>query len=51
MKAQPRWLKSVIAASAAPAPAMPWTRGQRRKPASLQTSEQTPARKVAVAAR
>lgn len=47
MKTERRWLKSVIAASAAPAPVMPWTRGKRRKPAALQIAVP----KVAVAAR
>jgi hypothetical protein len=43
MTLQRRWLKSIIAASAAPAPAMPWTRGQRRKPKSLAGLVQKPA--------
>jgi hypothetical protein len=47
MKTQRRWLKSVITASAAPALAMPWTRGQRRKPLALQV----PAVKASIAAR
>lgn len=47
MKPQRRWLKSAIAASEAPAPAMPWTRGQRRKPLALRITSP----KVAIAAR
>jgi hypothetical protein len=43
MKTQRRWLKSVIAASEAQVPAMPWTRGQRRKPKSLTVSAPKPA--------
>lgn len=35
MKKERRWLKSVIAASEQPQPALPWTRGARRKPAAL----------------
>jgi hypothetical protein len=37
MKKERRWLKSVISASVADAPAMPWQRGERRKPASVKT--------------
>ncbi|MCU0802259.1 MAG: hypothetical protein MUD11_10860 [Rhodobacteraceae bacterium] len=43
MKKERRWLKSVLASSAAQTPAMPWTRGQRRKPALLIKSGQKPA--------
>lgn len=35
MKKQPRWMKSVLAASAEPQVALPWARGQRRRPAAL----------------
>ncbi|MDR0809161.1 MAG: hypothetical protein LBE86_08570 [Gemmobacter sp.] len=35
MKKERRWLKSVIAASEQPLPALPWTRGVRRRPAVL----------------
>ncbi len=35
MKKERRWLKSVIAASEQPHPALPWARGARRKPAAL----------------
>lgn len=35
MTKTPRWMKSVIAASTAATPAMPWVRGARRKPESL----------------
>ncbi|MGL5011344.1 MAG: hypothetical protein ACRC6I_15805 [Paracoccaceae bacterium] len=47
MKKERRWLKSVLAASAAPVPAMPWSRGQRRKPMALRVQVQ----KAATAAR
>lgn len=35
MKKQPRWMKSVLAASTEPQVALPWARGQRRRPAAL----------------
>ena len=35
MKKDRRWLKSVIAASLEPQAALPWQRGNRRKPAAL----------------
>jgi hypothetical protein len=38
MKTQRRWLNSVIAASRAPQPALPFERGARRRPASLAES-------------
>lgn len=30
-----RWLRSVLETSKAPPPALPWTRGLRRKPVAL----------------
>jgi hypothetical protein len=47
MKPQRRWLKSVIATSAGPVPAMPWTRDHRRKPLAIRLA----APKAAIAAR
>ena len=47
MKPQRRWLKSAIATSAAPMPAMPWARGHRRKPLAIRLA----APKSAIAAR
>jgi len=38
MKKQPRWMKSVLAASTEPQVALPWARGQRRRPAALKTT-------------
>ena len=38
MKKERRWLKSAIAASAANTVALPWTRGARRRPASLKSA-------------
>ena len=35
MKKQPRWMKSAIAASAEPQVALPWARGQRRRPEAM----------------
>jgi hypothetical protein len=35
MTKQPRWLKSAIAASAETQVAMPWARGQRRRPEAM----------------
>ncbi|WP_162528210.1 hypothetical protein [Gemmobacter caeruleus] len=52
MKKERRWLKSVIAASETAQPAMPWARGQRRRPAALKPAEaKTPAASAARAAR
>lgn len=36
MKTERRWLKSVLAASLDPQPALPWQRSTRRRPAALQ---------------
>jgi hypothetical protein len=43
-----RWLKSVISASAADMPALPWHRGNRRKPLAVKIVS---TKSVAVAAR
>lgn len=48
MKKQPRWMKSAIAASAEPQVALPWARGQRRRPEALKA---TPMKARAQAAR
>ena len=48
MTKTPRWLKSAIAASAEPQPALPWARSMRRKPAALRA---VPVKPQAVAAR
>ena len=37
MTKTPRWLKSVIAASSQPQPALPFARSERRKPESVKT--------------
>ena len=42
MKKQPRWMKSVLAASTEPQVALPWARGQRRRPAALKASPAKP---------
>ena len=42
MKKQPRWMKSVLAASTEPQVALPWARGQRRRPAALQAAPAKP---------
>lgn len=42
MKPERRWLKSAIAASQDFVTAMPWSRGARRKPATLKSGEATP---------
>ena len=49
MKKDRRWMKSAIAASAEPAAAMPWQRGERRMPEALKAAPK--ARKAAAAAR
>ncbi len=38
MKKERRWLKSVIAASLEPQIALPWQRGNRRKPEALKAA-------------
>lgn len=50
MKKERRWLKSVLAASVEVQPALPWQRGNRRKPESLKVVI-APKRELAVAAR
>ncbi len=42
MKKQPRWMKSAIAASTEPQMAMPWARGQRRRPEALKAAPAKP---------
>jgi hypothetical protein len=42
MTKTPRWMKSVIAASNDPNPALPWARGSRRKPESLKQAVSKP---------
>ena len=48
MKKERRWLKSAIAASAEPLPALPWARASRRKPSALTAA---PMKSRAMAAR
>lgn len=50
MKKERRWLKSVIAASLEPQPALPWQRGARRKPAALKAAPSS-GKNPAIAAR
>lgn len=38
MKPQRRWLQSVIAASNEPLPALPWERGNRRRPVAMKAA-------------
>lgn len=51
MTKTPRWLKSVLAASTTETVSLPWTRGTRRRPASLCTppapAPQKPANRAA----
>lgn len=42
MTKTPRWMKSAIAASSAPLPALPWARSARRKPESLRLATPQP---------
>lgn len=49
MKKDRRWLKSAIAASAEPLAALPWARGQRRRPDAMKPA--TPVKSRAQAAR
>ncbi len=35
MKKERRWMKAIIAASTTDMPAMPWQRGNRRKPVAV----------------
>lgn len=50
MKKERRWLKSVIAASLDAQPALPWQRGNRRRPAALKPAA-APMKPRAMAAR
>ncbi|MEY4982203.1 MAG: hypothetical protein RIR62_469 [Pseudomonadota bacterium] len=50
MKKERRWLKSVIAASLEPQVALPWQRGNRRRPAAMKPVA-APQPKAAMAAR
>jgi hypothetical protein len=51
MKQERRWLKSVLEASREPLPALPWARGERRKPAALQTPRAPQGTRPTLAAR
>ena len=42
MTKTPRWMKSAIVASTKAIPALPWTRGTRRKPESLKAPTPQP---------
>lgn len=42
MKKDRRWMKSVLAAAAEPVPALPWTRGTRRRPAAMKPPVEKP---------
>jgi hypothetical protein len=50
MKKDRRWLKSAIAAAAEPQVALPWARGQRRRPEALKVTS-VAAKPRAIAAR
>lgn len=47
MKKQPRWMKSAIAASNEPQIALPWARGQRRRPEAMKPAEAPKTRAIA----
>ena len=51
MKKERRWLKSVLAASLDPLPALPWQRGTRKRPAAVKLALPAPAAPRAIAAR
>lgn len=51
MKKERRWLKSVIAASLEPQPALPWQRGSRRRPEAVKPAPVAPLKPRAIAAR
>lgn len=51
MQTNRRWLKSVIAASLEPQVALPWQRGNRKKPAAMKPAQRAERRVVAMAAR
>ena len=42
MKKERRWLKSVLAASLEPTPALPWQRGSRRRPEAVKPAAAAP---------
>lgn len=42
MTKTPRWMKSALAASTEPLPALPWARSTRRKPESLKSPTPQP---------
>mgnify|MGYP006194984177 FL=1 len=50
MKKERRWLKSVLAASLEQQPALPWQRGNRRRPEAVKAVV-TPIKPRAIAAR
>ncbi|MBU9698051.1 hypothetical protein GU927_009325 [Rhodobacteraceae bacterium HSP-20] len=50
MKKERRWLKSVLAASLDPTPALPWQRGSRRRPEAVKATP-APLKPRAMAAR
>ncbi|MEN9410916.1 MAG: hypothetical protein RL216_2890 [Pseudomonadota bacterium] len=50
MKKERRWLKSVLAASLEPQPALPWQRGTRRRPEAVKAVP-APLKPRAIAAR
>lgn len=50
MKKERRWLKSVLAASLEPQPALPWQRGTRRRPEAVKAAP-APLKPRAMAAR
>lgn len=43
MKTERRWMKSILATSTEVQSVMPWTRGERRRPATLKTVTPRPA--------
>ena len=49
MTKQRRWLKSVLAASTEPVPAMPWARSKRTKAEPLKPAARQPLRVVRAA--
>ena len=51
MKKERRWLKSAIAASLEPQPALPWQRAIRRRPEALKPAAPAPMKPRAIAAR
>ena len=51
MKTERRWMKWVLAETAAQSPALPWQRGARRRPQALRTAAPAPKPPRAAAAR